>query len=272
MAMYRRILAVVSMVLLVAGVGGFFLLKASAVGPATDLDRAEVTGYATSTVLGRTSGAVSVELDGESAARIDTIVEGLPRANPRYLCAENQQEYRIDFSAFSVRHRGGGFRTGFELTGYWCDNLVVEVPWHGPAVDRIDRACALLAAVRELLPASAVTTHRWTCERAAGRLFLAESRHPTGTHHGPLRVTGTHKPAKRAPAHKAPAGQAPTPKVPTHKAPVRRAPVRRAPVRLAPVRNAPVRAAPVHAAHGRKAPAHKVVRHQPRPAPKRVRV
>jgi len=242
MAMYRRILAVVGMVLLVAGVGGFFLLKASAVGPATDLDRAQVTGYATSTFLGQTSGAVSVQLDGESAARIDSIVEGLPRANPRYLCAENQQAYRIDFSAFSVRHRGGGFRTGFSLTGYWCDNLVVEMPWHGAAVDRIDRACALMAAVRELLPASAIATHRGTCERADGRLFLAESRHRAGSHPGPVRVTGTHKTAKRrAPAHRTPAG---------------RAPVRRAPVRVPPVRNAPVQAGPV-----RQAPAHKAGRH-----------
>jgi hypothetical protein len=81
MTMYRRILAVVSVVLVVAGVGGFFMLKASAIGPSTSADRAQVTGYATSNVRGQTSGPVSVELDGASAARIDRIVEGLPPAN-----------------------------------------------------------------------------------------------------------------------------------------------------------------------------------------------
>ena len=99
MTMYRRILAVAAVVLVVAGVGGFFMLRESAPGPLTWSDRAQVTGYATSTISGRTSGAVSVDLDGASAARIDAIVEGLPRANLRYICAENAQEYHITFSA-----------------------------------------------------------------------------------------------------------------------------------------------------------------------------
>ncbi len=105
MTMYRRILAVVGAVLVVAGVGGFFMLKESAVGPSTELDRAQVTGYATSNISGHTSGAVSVDLDGVSAARIDQIVEGLPRANLRYICAENAQEYHITFSADAARAR-----------------------------------------------------------------------------------------------------------------------------------------------------------------------
>ncbi len=124
MTMYRRILAVVAVVLVVAGVGGFFMLKESAPGPLTWADKAQVTGYATSTISGHTSGAVSVELDGASAARIDSIVEGLPQANFRYICAENAQEYHITFSA----QAGAGLRQGFDLTGYWCNNLVVEVP------------------------------------------------------------------------------------------------------------------------------------------------
>ena len=56
MTMYRRILAVVAVVLVAAGVGGFFMLKESAPGPLTWSDRAEVTGYATSNVGGHTSG------------------------------------------------------------------------------------------------------------------------------------------------------------------------------------------------------------------------
>ena len=114
-----------------------------------------MTGYATTSTSGRTSGAVSVNLDGASAARIDTIVEGLPQANLRYICAENAQEYHITFSA----NGGKGVKQGFALTGYWCNNLVVEVPWHGQTEDRIDRDCTLLSAVRKLLPARAIATH-----------------------------------------------------------------------------------------------------------------
>ncbi len=149
MTMYRRVLAVVGVVLVVAGVGGFFMLKESAVGPSPWADQAQVTGYATSNVSGRTTGAVSVELNGESAARIDQIVAGLPPANLAYLCAKNEQEYHISFSA----NAGAGVRQDFGLTGYWCNNLVVETLSHGTTMDRIDRDCALLAAVRRLLPA-----------------------------------------------------------------------------------------------------------------------
>ena len=202
MTMYRRILAVVSVVLVVAGVGGFFMLKASAIGPSTSADRAQVTGYATINVRGQTSGPVSVELDGASAARIDRIVESLPPANRAYICADNAQEYHISFTVDAV----AGGRQGFGLTGYGCNNLVVEVLSHGSTLDRIDRDCALFAAVRRLLPARAIATHTGTCEDANGRLFLAVSRHAasrrraaTETAHKaaarntPLRVTPTRR-------------------------------------------------------------------------------
>jgi hypothetical protein len=211
MTMYRRILAVVAVVLVAAGVGGFFMLKESAPGPLTWSDRAEVTGYATSKVGGHTSGAVSVDLAGASAARIDAIVEGLPRANLRYICAENAQEYHITFSA----EAGAGVRQGFALTGYWCNNLVVEVPLDGPTVDRIDRDCALLAAVRRLLPAKAIATHAGTCADANGRLFVAVSRHRTLRH----RTAAGKTPS---PKHKALAAKGPVPEAPKH-ARVRRA-------------------------------------------------
>jgi hypothetical protein len=210
MTMYRRILAAVGVVLVVAAVGGFFLLKESAVGPSTWADRAQVTGYAATSASGHASGAVSVELDGAAAARIATLVEGLPRANLRHNCAEDVQEYHITFSADG----GKGVRHGFALTGYWCDNLVVEVPLHGPTEDRIDRDCTLLSAVRRLLPARAIATHSGTCAHADGRLLLAVSRHATRTHKAPP----TSKPeAPKIAGHKAPTSKAPTPKTPNHK-------------------------------------------------------
>jgi hypothetical protein len=218
MTMYRRILAVVAVVLVVAGVGGFLMLKESAPGPLTWSERARVTGYATSTIRGRTSGAVSVDLDGASAARIDAIVEGLPRANPRYVCAENTQEYHITFSADAGA--GAGVKQGFDLTGYWCNNLVVEVPLHGRTEDRVDRDCTLLSAVRRLLPASAIATHSGTCAHADGRLFLAVSRHATPRPKTASYKTASHKPA----SHKAASHMTATHKTPAHKSPNRETP------------------------------------------------
>jgi hypothetical protein len=211
MTMYRRILAVVGVVLVVAGVGGFFMLKESAVGPSPWAGRAQVTGYATSNLSGQTTGAVSVELNGESAARIDQIVEGLPSANLAYICAENEQEYRISFTADA----GAGVKQGFGLTGYWCNNLVVETLSHDTTRDRIDRDCALLAAVRRLLPARATATQEGTCAHANGRLFLAVSTHKTPGHKR-LR--------REAPRHGTVKGGAPVRVIPVREMPGRRTP------------------------------------------------
>jgi hypothetical protein len=240
MTMYRRILAVVAVVLVVAGVGGFFMLKESAPGPLTWSDRAEVTGYATSKVGGHTSGAVSVDLAGASAARIDAIVEGLPRANLRYICAENAQEYHITFSA----EAGAGVRQGFDLTGYWCNNLVVEVPLDGPTVDRIDRDCALLADVRRLLPAKAIATHAGTCADANGRLFVAVSRHRTLRRRTAARKTPS--PTHKAPAAKTRAAKTPVPKTPAPKAPAVKSPRREAPKHARVRRGTPIHVMPGH--------------------------
>lgn len=223
MTMYRRILAVVGAILVVVAVGGFFLLKTSPMGPSVSADRAQVTGYATSDVSGRTSGAVSVNLDGASAARIDAIVEGLPRANPQYLCAENAQEYHITFSADA----GKGVRQGFALTGYWCNNLVVVVPSHGLAVDRIDRDCSLLAAVRRLLPASAIATHSGTCAHVNGRLFLAVSKQGTAGHATLKHRTLKHRTLKQGTLkHRTGSRTAPRHWTLRHQTPKRGAPVR----------------------------------------------
>jgi hypothetical protein len=250
MSMYRRILAVVGAVLVVAAVGGFFLLK-SAPEPSTWADRAQVTGYATTNTSGHTSGAVSVDLDGASAARIDTIVEGLPQANLRYICAENAQEYHITFSADASK----GVKQGFALTGYWCNNLVVEVPWHGLTEDRIDRDCTLLSAVRRLLPARAIATHSGTCAHANGRLFLAVSRRATRTHKAPT----TSKPeAPKIAGHNAPTPKTPTPThgTPTHGTVTHKTPTHKTPGRKSPRRESPRREAPKH-----KATKHKTLKH-----------
>jgi hypothetical protein len=150
----NRSIAALVTVLVVAGFGGFFLLKASPAGPPMAQDRARVTGYAKSSISGQTSGAVSVELNGASAARIDQLAEGLPPASLAATCEQNTQVYRIAFTA------GAAAKTGLDVTGYGCGYLVVEVPARGRPTDRIDRKCTLLSAVRRLLPATATATQR----------------------------------------------------------------------------------------------------------------
>jgi hypothetical protein len=256
MTMYRRILAVVAVVLVVAGVGGFFMLKESAPGPLTWSERARVTGYATSTIRGRTSGAVSVDLDGASAARIDAIVEGLPRANPRYVCAENAQEYHITFSADA----GAGVKQGFDLTGYWCNNLVVEVPLHGRTEDRIDRDCTLLSAVRRLLPASAIATHSGTCADANGRLFVAVSRHATSAPKAASNKAGSNKAASNKAAshktasHKTASHKTASHKTASHKAATHKTPAHKSPNRETPNRETPKLRAVKHGSLKRRPP------------------
>jgi hypothetical protein len=166
MTMYARVIAVV-VVLALAWAGGLFLLKTSPAGPSTAGDRAEVTGYAASNLFAAT-GPVSVRLRGASAARIEQIVEGLPRANLADICNDNLEVYQIAFTAAT------GAQRGFDLTGYGCRGLVVETPASGLNRVLIDRNCALLAAVREALPASATVTRAAAtraivCGSATGR-------------------------------------------------------------------------------------------------------
>jgi hypothetical protein len=165
MTMRARAVAVVGVVL--AGLGGFFLLTMIPAGPSTAGDRAQVTGYAASSLFAAT-GPVSVQLRGASAARIEQIVEGLPQADRADICNDNWELYQIAFTAAT------GAQRGFDLTGYGCRSLVVETTASGLNRVLIDQNCALLAAVREALPASATVTraaatHAIVCESATGR-------------------------------------------------------------------------------------------------------
>jgi hypothetical protein len=151
------VIAVMSAVLVAAVLGVVFWLKGNSTATSTSGDRAEVTGYATSNMFGDTSGAVSVVLRGASAARIDQLAEGLPAANIDDLCTFEDRMYQITFTA------GADAKQGLDVIGYGCGELVVEVPSHGPTSQRVDRNCALLSAVRRLIPASATATHSERC-------------------------------------------------------------------------------------------------------------
>ena len=119
------------------------------------------------------------------------------------------------------------------MTGYQCHNLVVEVPLHGLTEDRIDRDCALLSAVRRLLPARATATHSGTCAHANGRLFLAVSRHATARPKTARPKTASHKTARpKTASHKTASHKTATRKTPAHKPPNRETPNRGTAVRV----------------------------------------
>jgi hypothetical protein len=147
--------AALGTVLVVAALGGFLALEESPAGTSTSGDQTEVTGYAASGIGGRAPDAISVNLDGAAAARIEQLAERLPPAVVTSICAENAQVYRITFTA--------GAKPGLNVIGYRCGELVVEVPSRGRTSDRVDRNCALLSAVRRLLPARVTEIQPGSC-------------------------------------------------------------------------------------------------------------
>ena len=148
------IIAVTGAVLVVAALGVFSWLGGNSAGNATSEDRALLTGYASSLPNAGPSGPVSVVLRGASAARIDRLVSGLPATNAPS-CVEMPPLYQLNFTAVA------GAKQGFDVTGFYCGGFVF-ITSGGKTATRIDRSCALLSAVRRLLPATATATQRLT--------------------------------------------------------------------------------------------------------------
>jgi len=127
---------------------------ARSIDAAQSVDNARLTGYAAATVAGGASGPVSVVLHGTSVARLDQLVKGLPQYTGAG-CMENIQLHQIDFTQMA------GAERGFDVTGYQCVNLV-DITSGGRTVALADGKCALLSAVRRLLPATAKATKTLT--------------------------------------------------------------------------------------------------------------
>jgi len=108
------------------------------------------------------------------------------------VCAKNTQLYRIAFTA------GAGTRQRLKVIGYRCGDLVVEVPSRGLTSDRVDRNCALLSAVRRLLPARATEIQSSGCPSHDRLLVRTSSR----KHHG--RRDGSGLRTDRSPRHQRP--------------------------------------------------------------------
>ena len=171
----RALAAAIGITALALGLGGCAAASAtktadlpreqpSVVG-AHSADKARLTGYASATVSGGASGPISVALPGTSAARLDQLVNGLQKWTGAS-CEENIQLYQLDFTQIA------GAKRDLEVAGDQCANLVY-VTSHGKTVTKVDGNCALLTAVRRLLPATAAATRQLTppnCVRSAGLL------------------------------------------------------------------------------------------------------
>ena len=124
------------------------------VDAARSADKARLTGYASATVSGGGSGPISVVLRGASAARLDQLINGLQKWTG-VSCMENIQLYQLDFTQIA------GAKRGLEVAGDQCANLVY-ITSNGRTVTKVDGNCALLTAVRRLLPATAASTKQLT--------------------------------------------------------------------------------------------------------------
>jgi hypothetical protein len=117
-------------------------------------DKARLTGYASASVSGGPSGPITVALHGASVARLDQLVSRLQKWTGA-TCVENITLYQLDFTPVA------GAKRGFTVAGQECANLVY-ITAGGKTVTKVDGACALLTAVRRLLPATAKATRQLT--------------------------------------------------------------------------------------------------------------
>jgi len=159
----RALAVAVAVAGMLLGLGGCAAATAKPTDPASvvkrvaavrSADKARLTGYASATVSGGPSGPISVALSGASAARLDQLVQGLQKWTGAS-CMENIQLYHVDFTQVE------GAKRSFQVAGDQCANLVY-ITSDGKTVTRVDGKCALLTAVRRLLPATAKATRQLT--------------------------------------------------------------------------------------------------------------
>jgi hypothetical protein len=118
---------------------------------ARTVTQAIVTGYKSGSPAQRSSGPVTVVVRGKAAASLGQVLNRLPTGGSMD-CEENVLLYNI---TFTVSHS----RRTIDVAGYACV-AAVQVTQDGKTTLRTDSHCALLAAVRTVLPASAATTRQ----------------------------------------------------------------------------------------------------------------
>lgn len=143
-----RVLTAVAATALTAGCSAAATAQAST---ALAVTQATVTGYKSGSPAWRSSGPVTVVLRGTTAARLDQVLNSLPKGGTME-CEENVLLYNVTF-ALSSSHKT------IDVAGYACA-AAVQVTQGGTTTLRTDNHCTLAAAVRKALPASAVTTQQ----------------------------------------------------------------------------------------------------------------
>lgn len=144
-----RALTVVAAAALAAGCSAAATADATSTAPT--VTQAKVTGYKSGSPALQSSGPVTVVLRGKAAAHLDQVLNSLPKGGTME-CMENVLLYNITF-ALSSSHKT------IDVAGYACV-AAVQVTEDGKTTLRTDNHCTLLAAVRKVIPASAVTTQQ----------------------------------------------------------------------------------------------------------------
>jgi hypothetical protein len=146
-----RVLTVVAATALAAGCSATATATAVATSTAPTVTQAKVTGYRSGSLSFQSSGPVTVVLRGKTAAHLDQVLNSLPKGGTMD-CMENVLLYNISFDI------SGSHKT-IDVAGYACV-AAVQVTESGKTTLRTDSHCSLLAAVRKVLPASAVATRQ----------------------------------------------------------------------------------------------------------------
>jgi hypothetical protein len=117
---------------------------------------AEVTGFAVAAAPAGTApgGPVTVQLTGPQATRLAQVVSELPAAAPQQISCHEPLGlmYRISFSAGAVAPARA------TVEGYECGAAVSVTPGGAGSSWRRDTDCALIRAVRAVLPQQAKAT------------------------------------------------------------------------------------------------------------------
>lgn len=142
-------LTVIAAAALAAGCSAAATADTASTAPA--VTEATVTGYKAGSPALQSSGPVTAVLRGKTAAHLDQVLNSLPEGGTME-CMENVLLYNITFALASTH-------ATIDVAGWACV-AAVQVTEDGKTTLRTDSYCTLLAAVRQVLPASAAATQQ----------------------------------------------------------------------------------------------------------------
>jgi hypothetical protein len=147
---------------------------------------ADVTGYARTSLMSRSSGPVTVEVTGYREAELAGALDTLP-SGPAPYCLEDFTDYQVAFMP------SPGAPVNYQAVGHGCAMAVVVSEPGRALVPRRDKGCALFDAVAAVLPAAASGTLSGEPE------CKAPAKLPDGTVEGQLVREGGRSPGSPVP-------------------------------------------------------------------------